>query len=64
MGGLEVSDLGTGEGRGSGVHSVLVLCVFVMCLTASPKGPRYCSGGILPQIIIGIPNINTLRLTI
>ena len=27
-----------------------------------PKGPRYCYGGTLPQIIVVIPNIETLQL--
>ena len=28
-----------------------------------PQGPRYCYGGILPQIILVIPNIETLPYT-
>ena len=29
-----------------------------------PKGPRYCYGGILPQINTVIPNMETLHSTI
>ena len=32
------------------------------CIT--PKGPRYCKRGILPQIIMVIPSIETLHSTI
>ena len=28
------------------------------CSVLNPKGPRYCYGGILPQIILAIPNIH------
>ena len=44
--------------------SVGALRPMVADILMIPKGPRYCYGGVLPQIIRVIPNAKTLHSTI